>query len=233
MTHTKDTTRIAPRRFPITHNADRVVFGALWVLALAVTVTSAIWTKERGALPALAMTTNDRSSMIESSARIIRTPQPLITEVALTTPAPQPELISEPEPEVIVIDDPEIVAQFESGTRWFDGKPVRPARIIMMKVTGYSPDARSCGIYADGKTATLKSVWTNGMRLVAADPKVLPYWSMVSVPGYADDEIVPVLDCGGAIKGNELDLLFPTHEIALRWGVRMVPVTVWDYVDEQ
>lgn len=233
MTQSKDTTPIAPRRFPISHNADRVVFAALWVLALTLTVTSAIWTKERGALPPLAVTASDREPLTRSTARIIRTPEPLVTEAAMTAPGLDAEPEPETEPEMIVIEDPDGVALYESGTRWFDGKPVRPARVIMMKVTGYSPDARSCGIYADGKTATLKSVWTNGMRLVAADPKVLPYWSMVSVPGYADAEIVPVLDCGGAIKGNELDLLFPTHEIALRWGVRMVPVTVWEFVDEE
>jgi hypothetical protein len=40
-----------------------------------------------------------------------------------------------------------------------------------------------------------------------------------------------VLDCGGAIKGFRLDLLYPTHEEARIWGVRFVPVTVWEYAD--
>jgi 3D (Asp-Asp-Asp) domain-containing protein len=100
-----------------------------------------------------------------------------------------------------------------------------------MTVTAYSPDARSCGDSADGLTATLHSVETNNYQLVAADPKLLPYGSMLTVPGYANNEIVPVLDCGGAIKGNRLDLLFPTHEEARRWGVKKVKVIVWQYVD--
>lgn len=121
----------------------------------------------------------------------------------------------------------------ESGTvRWFDGRRVVPVRTIWMKVTAYSPDARSCGKWADGQTATLHSVWTNAMRLVAADTRVLPYGSIITVPGYADSEIIPVLDCGGAIKGNRLDVLFPTHEIARKWGVRNLAVTVWAYEDE-
>lgn len=126
-----------------------------------------------------------------------------------------------------------IEAPAEGTIRWFDGRRVRAVRTIWMRVTAYSPDARSCGIYADGQTATLHSVWTNAMRLVAADTRVLPYRSMITVPGYADDEIVPVLDCGGAIKGMRLDVLMPTHEIALKWGVRDLPITVWAYDDAE
>jgi 3D (Asp-Asp-Asp) domain-containing protein len=140
-------------------------------------------------------------------------------------------------PEVEVRASPVVMHQTsdmpEEGTvRWFDGRRVVPVRTIWMRVTAYSPDARSCGKWADGQTATLHSVWTNAMRLVAADPKVLPYGSLLSVPGYADGEVVPVLDCGGAIKGNRLDVLMPTHEIARRWGKRDIPVTVWAYEDE-
>jgi 3D (Asp-Asp-Asp) domain-containing protein len=115
--------------------------------------------------------------------------------------------------------------------RWFNGRPVRQARQIRMVVTGYSADERSCGPSADGITATLHSVSTNAMRLVAADPKVLRYGSMLSIPGYDDGNIVPVLDCGGAIKGNKLDLLFPSHEEARQWGRRTVGVVVWEYAD--
>jgi 3D (Asp-Asp-Asp) domain-containing protein len=100
-----------------------------------------------------------------------------------------------------------------------------------MRVTAYSPDWRSCGDSADGLTATLHSVDTNNSQLVAADPRVLPYGSMVTVPGYADGKIVPVLDCGGAIKGSRLDLLYPTHAQARAWGNRWLTITVWEYAD--
>ena len=103
---------------------------------------------------------------------------------------------------------------------------------MWMTVTAYSPDARSCGEFADGRTASMKSVWTNGGCLVAADSKVLPIGSLVTVPGYAGDMVVPVLDRGGKIKGSRLDVLYPTHEIALSWGVQRLPVTVWEYADD-
>lgn len=128
-----------------------------------------------------------------------------------------------------MVEDVPVTAQ--AGTRWFNGRPIRPARTITMTVTAYSPDARSCAGSDDGITATLHSVWTNGFKLVAADPKLLPYGSMLTVPGYDDGQVVPVLDCGGAIKGRRLDVLFPTHEQARKWGVRKIPVVVWEYAD--
>jgi 3D (Asp-Asp-Asp) domain-containing protein len=115
--------------------------------------------------------------------------------------------------------------------RWFNGRPAKPAETVTMRVTAYSPDSRSCGKSADGITATLHSVQTNASRLVAADPSFLPYGSMVSIDGYDDGRIVPVLDCGGAIKGHHLDVLFPTHEQAKAWGSRHIKVVVWKYID--
>lgn len=114
----------------------------------------------------------------------------------------------------------------------FDGRPIEAVEAIEMTVTAYSPDARSCGIWADGVTASGYSVWTNGMRLVAADTDVLPFGSLVSIPGYHDGRPVPVLDRGGAIRGLRLDVLMPTHEAAMQWGVRKLRVTRWAYTDE-
>ncbi len=213
-THTNKNTRT---RFITQARTGRVV-GAeftLWLCLLAIVVTSAIWTKERGTLPGLAQ---------------IETPVQL-SPVALEANAARVETI-ELVPEVADAAVAEETQALDSSTRWFDGKMIRPSRVIYMTVTGYSPDARSCGKFADNKTATMYSVWTNGMNLVAADPTLLPYWSMVSIPGYASNDIVPVLDCGGAIKGNRIDLLYATHELARQWGVRSLPVTVWEFVEE-
>ena len=222
----------------------------LWICALTLVITSAIWTKERGALPALAgvnavepvgldaesgFESGSESENAASTSPIVSpTTLPTISSVALVQSADGDVRAFEPnqEPEVsfTVVDAQD--AGIDTSIRWFDGKAVRPAKVMYMTVTGYSPDARSCGKYADNKTATMNSVWTNGMNLVAADPKLLPYWSIISVPGYANGEIVPVLDCGGAIKGNRLDLLYPTHERALQWGIRDLPITIWEYVED-
>ena len=119
----------------------------------------------------------------------------------------------------------------DTSLRFFNGRPVRKARTIWMTVTAYSPDSRSCGDSADGITASLHRVETNGFKLVAADSRILPLGSMITVPGYDSDRVVPVLDRGGAIKGYRLDILFPTHEQARKWGVKKLPITVWEYAD--
>lgn len=113
----------------------------------------------------------------------------------------------------------------------FDGRPLRRVKQITMLTTAYSPDEKSCGKWADGMTASGYSVWTNGMKLVAADTQVLPFGTLVSIPGYNGGRPVPVLDRGGKIKGHRLDLLYPTHEIALQWGAQRLVVDVWEYAD--
>jgi len=192
---------------------------SLWLCALAIAITSAIWTKERGTLPGLAQ--------IEAPPQVM----PVALE-SKTNAVDHSASVLVAEQEVEEVSIPESTT-LDTSTRWFDGKMIRPSKVIYMTVTGYSPDERSCGKFADNKTATMYSVWTNGMNLVAADPKLLPYWSMVSIPGYATNDIVPVLDCGGAIKGNRIDLLYPTHKLARQWGVRSLPVTVWEFVEAE
>jgi 3D (Asp-Asp-Asp) domain-containing protein len=123
------------------------------------------------------------------------------------------------------------VVDADAEVRQFNGRPVKAVRRIRMLVTAYSPDERSCGKFADGVTASGYSVWANGGKLVAADTRILPFGSLVEVPGYHNDGIVPVLDRGGKIKGHRLDLLFPTHEQAREWGKKWLTVTVYEFVE--
>lgn len=112
----------------------------------------------------------------------------------------------------------------------FDGRPIRPVKTVKMVVTAYSPDYRSCPGTDDGITASGLSVDTNAGFMVAADRKYR-FGTLVSVPGYANGQPVPVLDRGGAIKGNRLDVLYPTHAQARSWGKKRLTVTVWEYAD--
>ena len=193
--------------------AERVVFVAL----AFVVILSAVATK--------------RSVIKAPLAEIDLGPSSAIASIA---PTFESESVAASDFEVVEIV--EVVAfspeEAEAGARWFDGRKVRPARTIWMTVTAYSPDHRSCGEFADGITASGKSIWTNGMKLVAADTRMLPFGSLLSIPGYDGGAIVPVLDRGGAIKGNRLDVLYPTHSTALKWGVQKLPVTVWEYADD-
>lgn len=99
-----------------------------------------------------------------------------------------------------------------------------PARSLLMRVTAYcnckkctgkSPGDKGYGITASGNRASL--------RTVAADRRVLRMGSRVSILGVGE-RIVE--DTGAAIKGNRLDLWFPTHAQAKAWGVKMLRVEI-------
>ena len=190
--------------------ARRCAEWGVYALVVAVTASSAVVAKRWTSAPALAAV----------DLRAVETGSSLVGAEAAPT---------ETADATGVLDDLELSG--EAATRYFDGREIRPVRRVWMTVTAYSPDERSCGIYADGITASGKSVWTNGGELVAADRTWFAFGDLVSVPGYAGDRVVPVLDRGGAIKGARLDVLYPTHEVAMRWGVQRLPVTVWEYAD--
>lgn len=60
-------------------------------------------------------------------------------------------------------------------------------------------------------------------RTIAVDPKIVPYGTSVEIEGVG---VRVAEDCGGAIKGNRIDLLFETHEEALRFGRQTREVTI-------
>jgi 3D (Asp-Asp-Asp) domain-containing protein len=155
--------------------------------------------------------------------------EPFTSEAAIAEVAIDDLAAVTPSAELAV---PQVEAYSQAEIRWFDNRPIRPVRTITMLVTAYSPDEQSCGEWADGITASGYSVRTNGGMLVAADTRILPFGSLLSIPGYDGGHVVPVLDRGGAIKGNRLDVLYPTHEDALEWGVQRLEVTVWEYADD-
>lgn len=177
---------------------------------------------------------NGTNRFLGSLDRSRRVALPMVACTAALTGAASGWLMTDPaltQPPVQTAPAPITQTESDWDVPSFNGRPVRPARTLRMLVTAYSPDAQSCGEFADGITASGYSVRTNGMKLVAADTTRLPFGSMLSIPGYDDGYIVPVLDRGGAIKGNHLDVLFPTHDQALQWGVQHVDVTIWEYAD--
>lgn len=97
-------------------------------------------------------------------------------------------------------------------------------KVVRMTATGYCACTKCCGPDARGITASGKPVSANGSKFVAADRKY-KFGTLVLVPGY-DVKPVPVLDRGGAIRGNRLDVYFTSHQDALRWGVRRLNVRV-------
>ena len=90
------------------------------------------------------------------------------------------------------------------------------------RVTAYCPCEKCCGKWANVYPRRTASghIIKDGDRFAAAD-KNIPFGTILDIPGYG---IVRVEDRGGAIKGNRLDVFFPTHQAALNWGMKNLTV---------
>lgn len=66
-----------------------------------------------------------------------------------------------------------------------------------------------------------------GDKFVAA-PGHIKFGTLMEIPGYNNGHPVEVKDRGGAIKGNKLDLFFPSHKEALKFGRKTVRVKIYE-----
>jgi len=68
--------------------------------------------------------------------------------------------------------------------------------------------------------------------IIAADTKVLPLGSVVRIEAGPYSGVYTVMDTGGAIRGQRIDLFLPTRAEAVRFGSRRIKVEIlrrgWD-----
>lgn len=95
---------------------------------------------------------------------------------------------------------------------------------VRMRVTAYCACRKCCGKFADGITACGHKI-RRGDVFVAADRKY-PFGTEMIVAGYNNGKPIKVLDRGGAIRGNKLDVFFNSHSTARKWGVKYIDVKV-------
>ncbi|QOR36533.1 3D domain-containing protein [Clostridium sp. 'deep sea'] len=74
--------------------------------------------------------------------------------------------------------------------------------------------------YIDNQTATGIKPYKG---VIAVDPKVIPLYSKVYIPGYG---MATALDTGGAIKGNKIDLFFEDKKEVYLFGRRNLTIYV-------
>ena len=91
-----------------------------------------------------------------------------------------------------------------------------PMKSYSAEVTGYCKCKHCCGKFADGITASGHKIKL-GDKFVAAD-KNIPFGTMFIIDGYNNNEPVPVLDRGGKITNDCIDVYFDTHQEAKIWG---------------
>jgi len=90
---------------------------------------------------------------------------------------------------------------------------------ITVTATAYCPCEKCCG-KSDGVTAT--GTKATAGRTIAVDPSVIPYGTEVIINGHT----YIAEDCGGAVKGNSIDIFFNTHEEARQFGRQTIIASV-------
>ncbi|MFJ7665352.1 3D domain-containing protein [Lysinibacillus sp. NPDC097162] len=96
-----------------------------------------------------------------------------------------------------------------------------------MIATHYTARCDGCsGITATGIDVT-RTIYENGLRVIAVDPRVIPLGSIVRVE-YADGTTFKAIagDVGGAIKNRRIDVLVASENEAYRLGKQSVTVTI-------
>lgn len=68
------------------------------------------------------------------------------------------------------------------------------------------------------------TIYYEGMRIIATDLAVIPMYSIVEIEGFSERFIV--LDSGGAIKGNKIDILVNSTNEAIQFGRKNLKVKV-------
>ena len=110
----------------------------------------------------------------------------------------------------------------------------QPKRISLgeFKLTAYCSCVKCCGFWANGRPLDKNGkdivIGASGERLqqgvsIAVDPSVIPYDTKV----YIDGKEYIAHDCGGAIKGNRIDVYFDNHQDALSFGFRYANVELF------
>lgn len=90
---------------------------------------------------------------------------------------------------------------------------------ITVTATAYCPCKKCCG-KTDGITAT--GTQATAGRTIAVDPSIIPYGTEVIINGHT----YIAEDCGGAVKGKDIDIFFNTHEEALQFGRQTIVAAV-------
>lgn len=97
---------------------------------------------------------------------------------------------------------------------------------VAFKGTYYGADCAGCS----GKTAygfdVRNTIYANGLRIIAVDPRIIPLGSIVEVQAPYGTFKAIAGDTGGAIKGNKTDILVGSEAEATQIGTHTVYIRI-------
>ena len=129
------------------------------------------------------------------------------------------------------IEEDNITIEIKTDKDGDTNQAAEPVSLGEFKLTAYCSCEKCCGKWAlnrpvdeNGNEIVYGAI---GERLVegysiAVDPTVIPYRTEVIING----RTYKAQDCGGAIKGNRIDVYFEDHQAALNFGVQYAEVFI-------
>lgn len=107
-----------------------------------------------------------------------------------------------------------------------DTQAIKPVSLGKFKLTAYCPCEICCGKWANNRHngvvyGAIGEELKEG-RSIAVDPDIIPYKTEVIING----NTYIAQDCGGGIKGNEIDIYFENHNDALEFGVQYTNIYI-------
>lgn len=107
-----------------------------------------------------------------------------------------------------------------------DTQVVKTISLGKFKLTAYCPCRECCGKWADNRPdGVIYGAIGEELRegySIAVDPDVIPYRTEVII----NENTYKAQDCGGGIKGSEIDVYFKSHNDALDFGVQYADVFI-------
>ena len=90
------------------------------------------------------------------------------------------------------------------------------------KMNGKEMKVRATAYANDYITSTGKK--PRPYHTLAVDPKVIPYGTRVYIPEF--NKVFIAEDCGGAIKGNRIDIYMNNEYECRQWGIRNITIII-------
>ncbi|MGF2614070.1 DUF348 domain-containing protein [Rossellomorea vietnamensis] len=134
--------------------------------------------------------------------------------------------VKESQDKIVSVGTKVLVAQVSRGSSSSPSKaetssaPSSGGNEFYVSSTAYTAGCNGCS----GVTATGINLRANpGVKVIAVDPSIIPLGTKVYVDGYG---YAVAADTGGAIKGNKIDVFFPSKSEAYRWGRKQVKIKI-------
>jgi uncharacterized protein YabE (DUF348 family) len=135
------------------------------------------------------------------------------------------KVVKESQDKIINVGTKVLVAQVSRGSSSSNPSATASAapsggREFYVSSTAYTASCNGCS----GYTATGINLKSNpNVKVIAVDPSVIPLGTKVYVEGYG---YAVAADTGGAIKGNKIDVFFPSKSDAYRWGRKTIKIKI-------